>query len=1395
MTLTLSGYKGATITGLTLSMRSNTSKGAGSLSMTSGSDTLASIADSKFNTANWHGAWSTSYVDVTPTVTATTIGDNTVIITIAASTSSLYCQSFTITYEPPAANTAPVATGTGSATTAVGAQASVDLSALFTDADGDTLTYTADNGATVNGSTLTYTPASAGTTTINVTATDPSGDSANTTVTIIATAGNIAPTLSLATNGVAIASGSTITNFIGNTVTITLNGSDANGDSLTYYLGDTALPSATYNYTPSSAGSETLSFRAYDGEDYSAPATLTVYAALAAPDNLGFSGTTPVSTTLSWNSVDGADKYLVNAELLPFFTETFDSCNGSGPPTDGSTWSGSTAGSTLPSIGGWSFTTGYAGAGCARFGTGSAQGIATTPTMGIAGDLTLTFRAGAWNGDSTTLSLTTSAGTLSNSSVQLENNAWSTYTVTITDATPATRITFKGANTKNSRFFLDDVKVYRGTALTVLDNVEASTSSYSATGLLPGTGYAFTVAAVATNSAGAVVATSAPASAIVTTRANSAPTISTDPANTASVVSGHMLSVALTAADADNDAVELSVLPSGVGTLSETTFTWTPTATGQTTFTFTAADPYGASTSTNLAVTVTENHDPVLSDSNATLSVLEGQTASATISATDADNDSVTVTMTSGPQGATFADGAFSWTAPAESAGTYTAVFSASDGCGGTDTLTLTITVTSASANAAPEVTVAPATVYVNVRDQVEAEITATDPNGDNVTLSMSSETIPQVAFDSDDEYGILTWTPTATGTYTATFTATDDADEPLSSTATLTVVVTNAAPTLSLSDSTLSCVAGDTVTATVSASDLFVAPGLSVRGGGSLGATTVEGFTSSATWSWTPTTPGEHTITFTATDADDNSLTSTATLTVTVGLAAPTLSVSGTPTATSAVLAGSAVTGAEGYLVTYSGVATNTTTFYDIDFETFTSTNSQSIATKLDTYLPGTGWTGEYCYMRGTKIGESLGGTYALQIGSSSASGNIVSPPINDVFPGSKLYVSCYVTAEDNGSVYFATMDATNGVRSWVRLGSASNPMDAGTTRFLDLQSSGYGLTIQPGDRLVIEGQATAQANRIRIDNLKVWGTQSTVADAEKTVGFASFPATLTGLEPRTVYTATAVATNGTTASPASNAVLFETFGLYDPANLAFSGTTHNSTTLSWDAVANAESYRVSATSISIGNPVINETFDFCNNTSGGTDGNFSAASGTEFGKTNGWEFVKGYPAKECVKIGTSDIGSATSPALGTAGDYILTFRAAPWGTDKTHIALSLSGGGTLSTNSVSTTSGQWTDYTVNIFGATAATKITFENDAGKHRFFLDDVVVVQKVATPIPAANLSVSGTSCTATGLSPETTYTFTVTAVTTVDNEEITSSASADVTTTDVPPPPPTALILF
>ena len=139
ITLTLSGYQGKSITAASVSVKSNASKGGGSLSLVSGSSTIASIENSKFNTDNWNGAWSVEYVVKSLTVTSTTIASNaTIVLTISATESSLYFESLSLIWETPAlytvsfnANNSDYSGSTPGALTQASAGASITLPAAL----------------------------------------------------------------------------------------------------------------------------------------------------------------------------------------------------------------------------------------------------------------------------------------------------------------------------------------------------------------------------------------------------------------------------------------------------------------------------------------------------------------------------------------------------------------------------------------------------------------------------------------------------------------------------------------------------------------------------------------------------------------------------------------------------------------------------------------------------------------------------------------------------------------------------------------------------------------------------------------------------------------------------------------------------------------------------------------------------------------------------------------------------------------------------------------------------------------------------------------------------------------------------------------------------------------
>lgn len=158
-------------------------------------------------------------------------------------------------------------------------------------------------------------------------------------------------------------------------------------------------------------------------------------------------------------------------------------------------WSGSFNLPGIPDgydeVTGFTYTKAYAGNGSVKLGTGSAQGIATTPKLvNIEQNAILTFRAGAWNGNNekTTLLLEiTGGGTLSVNQVELTKGEFTEYTVNISGATSESQITFKGFQPANSRFFLDDVVVqnvlaiadYGQAAKAIQNTVWTNTAAFS----------------------------------------------------------------------------------------------------------------------------------------------------------------------------------------------------------------------------------------------------------------------------------------------------------------------------------------------------------------------------------------------------------------------------------------------------------------------------------------------------------------------------------------------------------------------------------------------------------------------------------------------------------------------------------------------------------------------------------------------------------------------------------------------------------------------------------------------------------------------------------------------------------------------------------------------------
>ncbi|HEX2057316.1 MAG TPA: Ig-like domain-containing protein [Actinomycetota bacterium] len=262
-------------------------------------------------------------------------------------------------------NSAPVAADKAM-TVARGNTAGADVVLTATDSDGDPLTFelpSANGGAahgtvTVSGNVATYVPSGTfvGTDTFQYRANDGAETSAPATVTVTVTNG--APTADARNASVPHRSSGTA---------ISLSGSDPDGDSLTFALdganggaarGTVTISGSTATYVPSGdfVGTDTFRFRASDGAESSAPATVTVTLTNAAPTlasatlsprTVGTSGTL-TATAVTPADADGDDltytyvwKRTRGGSTDTLETET------SGTATDTFAVTGSAAGDTI----------------------------------------------------------------------------------------------------------------------------------------------------------------------------------------------------------------------------------------------------------------------------------------------------------------------------------------------------------------------------------------------------------------------------------------------------------------------------------------------------------------------------------------------------------------------------------------------------------------------------------------------------------------------------------------------------------------------------------------------------------------------------------------------------------------------------------------------------------------------------------------------------------------------------------------------------------------------------------------------------------------------------------------------------------------------------------------
>ena len=146
------------------------------------------------------------------------------------------------------------------------------------------------------------------------------------------------------------------------------------------------------------------------------------------------------------------------------FYESFDKCDGKGG-NDGLFKGTGNDKVDYDNIDGWKSTNANGACKCVKIGIGSSAGSVTTPSIAVSTTCRLSFKAAAWVGDNSTISVTISSGKLTYNNgeptktitIKPNDKEWTDYSM-IVSGTKSFTVKFAGSG-KNNRFFLDEVMV------------------------------------------------------------------------------------------------------------------------------------------------------------------------------------------------------------------------------------------------------------------------------------------------------------------------------------------------------------------------------------------------------------------------------------------------------------------------------------------------------------------------------------------------------------------------------------------------------------------------------------------------------------------------------------------------------------------------------------------------------------------------------------------------------------------------------------------------------------------------------------------------------------------------------------------------------------------------
>ncbi|MDH5230976.1 MAG: putative Ig domain-containing protein [Gammaproteobacteria bacterium] len=294
-----------------------------------------------------------------------------------------------------------------------------------------------------------------------------------------------------------------------------------------------------------------------------------------------------------------------------------------------------------------------------------------------------------------------------------------------------------------------------------------------------------------------------------------------------SINENQALAFTLSASDVSGNPVSYGVdnLPLGASfDATSGVFNWTPDyeQSGNYAVTFFAHAISGLSESQTINISVININRAPIVDAVTSVNSAEFSNVQFTVSASDLDGQVTSLSLYSGPAGASFSNGSFSWTPGVNDAGVYDVIFVASDGV--TETYH-TVTVSIANVNQAPQIDMG-ASLFVPDWQTISLNPQVEDIDGSIASVKWRQISGPTLNFSSTTSISTSVVTPDIPAATTSAdaiveLSATDN--EGLVSTAQLQITIyhENQLPEVNVVLSQTVVASGDVILATVNASDV----------------------------------------------------------------------------------------------------------------------------------------------------------------------------------------------------------------------------------------------------------------------------------------------------------------------------------------------------------------------------------------------------------------------------------------------------------------------------------------------------------------------------------------------------------------------------------------------